>query len=63
MSAVADINNYQLPRQLFRSPTSSEQLKPAASQWILLFQEDLIEPVLKTNLEQGPALAIWPSER
>jgi hypothetical protein len=35
LSAVAAFNNCQLPGQF----TSSEQLKPAAAQWVYLFQE------------------------
>jgi hypothetical protein len=35
LSAVAAFNNCQLPGQF----TSSEQLKPAAAQWVCLFQE------------------------
>jgi adenine-specific DNA-methyltransferase len=39
LSAVAAFNNCQLPGQF----TSSEQLKPAAAQWVCLFQEALLK--------------------
>jgi hypothetical protein len=40
LSALAAFNNCQLPGQF----TSSEQLKPAAAQWVCLFQEALSTP-------------------